>query len=78
MIDPDDPLFYNPGDMKQAFAAFFSASGQQEPEDFSGYLLCAYDSLCFSFRYHLERLEQLSGRKIDVLHVAGGGANRST
>ena len=74
VIDPDDPGFYNPEDMKEAFDAYFIKSGQPKPEDFSGYLLCAYDSLCFSFRYHIERLEQLSGRPIDVLHVVGGGS----
>ena len=74
VIDPDDPGFYNPEDMKEAFDTFFNKTGQAAPEHFGGYLLCAYDSLCFSFRYHIERLEQLSGRPIDVLHVVGGGS----
>jgi len=74
VIDPDDPGFYNPDDMKEAFDAFFKKTGQSRPDDFSAYLLCAYDSLCFSFRYHIEKLERLSGRSIEVLHLVGGGS----
>ena len=74
VIDPDDPGFYNPDDMKVAFDAYFDRTGQSRPEKFGGYLLCAYDSLCFSFRYHIERLEELSGKPIEVLHLVGGGS----
>ena len=74
VIDPDDPGFYNPKDMKEAFDRYFVKTGQPQPEDFSAYLICAYDSLCFSFRYHIERLETLWGRSIEVLHVVGGGS----
>ena len=74
VIDPDDPLFYNPGSMKEAFDAYFEKTGQTIPLGFSDYLRCAYDSLCFSFRYHIEQLEKLSGRSIEVLHLVSGGS----
>ncbi len=74
VIDPDDQGFYNPEDMKVAFDTYFHRTGQSNPENFGGYLLCAYDSLCFSFRYHIEKLEHLSGRSIEVLHLVGGGS----
>ncbi|MFO7934075.1 MAG: rhamnulokinase family protein [Bacteroidales bacterium] len=74
VIDPDDPMFYNPEDMKEAFDSYFRKTGQKLPATFSEYLLCAYDSLCFSFRYQLEKLEQFTGRKIRVLHLVGGGS----
>ena len=74
VIDPDDPGFFNPDDMKEAFDACFDRTNQARPENFGGYLLCAYDSLCFSFRYHIERLEELSGNAIEVLHLLGGGS----
>jgi rhamnulokinase len=74
VIDPEDPLFYHPEDMKAAFDAFFTRTGQPLPREFSDYVRCAYDSLCFSFRYHVEKLEELSGRKLRVLHVVGGGS----
>jgi len=74
VLDPDDPLFYNPPDMRKAFDDFFLRSGQDPPGDFSGYIRCAYDSLCFSFRYHVEQMEHLSGKSFSVLHVVGGGS----
>jgi sugar (pentulose or hexulose) kinase len=74
VIDPDDAEFYNPKDMKEAFDNFFKRSGQPLPGSFSDYIRCAYDSLCFSFRYHIEQLEKLSQRSIEVLHLVGGGS----
>jgi len=74
VIDPDDPGFYNPDNMREAFDRYFEKSGQPLPEHFSDYIRCAYDSLCFSFRYHIEQLEQLSQKPIEVLHVVGGGS----
>ena len=74
VIDPDAPLFYNPDSMKGAFRAFFEKTGQTVPARFSDYIRCAYDSLCFSFRFHTEELEKLSGKPIEVLHLVGGGS----
>jgi rhamnulokinase len=74
VIDPDDPGFYNPDNMREAFDRYFEKSGQPLPEHFSDYIRCAYNSLCFSFRYHIEQLEQLSQKPIEVLHVVGGGS----
>jgi len=74
VIDPDDPLFYNPDGMKAAFNAYFEKTGQSLPMKFSDYLRVAYDSLCFSFRFHIEQLENLTGKSIEVLHLVGGGS----
>lgn len=74
VIDPDDPLFYNPENMREAFDLYFRKSGQEIPKEWGAYLRCAYDSLCFSFRYHLEQLEQLGEKDIQVLHMVGGGS----
>jgi rhamnulokinase len=74
VIDPDDPGFYNPDNMKEAFDSYFDKTGQPRPEKLSDYIRCAYDSLCFSFRYHMEELEKLSRKPIEVLHLVGGGS----
>ncbi|MGW8314067.1 MAG: rhamnulokinase [Bacteroidales bacterium] len=74
LIDPEDPVFYHPSDMKRAFQSYFQKTGQQAPSGEGGYLRCAYQSLCFSFRYHLELLETISGRQTGVIHMVGGGS----
>jgi rhamnulokinase len=74
VIDPDDPLFYNPDGMKAAFDDYFEKTGQSLPMKFSDYLRVAYDSLCFSFRFHIEQLEKLTENTIEVLHLVGGGS----
>ena len=74
VIDPDDPGFYNPENMKEAFDRYFEKTGQPLPVRFKDYIRCAYDSLCFSFRYHIEQLEKLSQTSIEVLHLVGGGS----
>ena len=74
VIDPDDPGFYNPDSMKEAFDTYFEKTGQPRPEKLSDYIRCAYDSLCFSFRYHIEQLEILAQKPIQVLHLVGGGS----
>jgi len=74
VIDPDYPGFYNPEDMKKAFDSCFRKSGQPIPTRFGQYIRCAYDSICFSIRYHVEKLEMLSGKAIPVLHLVGGGS----
>ena len=74
VIDPDDPAFYNPGNMKEAISHSLKETGQRVPDEPGGLLRCAYNSICFSIRYHLEQLEVLSGREISVLHMVGGGS----
>jgi len=74
VINPDDASFYNPENMKEAFDSYFLKTGQAIPSEFGEYLVCAYDSLCFSFKYHIEKLEKLSGKAIEVLHLLGGGS----
>ncbi|RLD69762.1 MAG: rhamnulokinase [Bacteroidetes bacterium] len=74
VIDPDDPGFYNPENMKEAFDRYFEKTRQPLPVRFKDYIRCAYDSLCFSFRYHIEQLEKLSQNSIEVLHLVGGGS----
>jgi rhamnulokinase len=73
IINPDDPLFYNPDDMKEAFDEYFRMTGQKPLSEPGGYFRCAYDSLIFSFRYHIEKLETLTGKAIRTIHLMGGG-----
>lgn len=72
-VNPDDPLFFNPDNMKEAFNEYFRKTGQEPPTGPGGYFRCAYDSLIFSFRYHIELIEKLTGQAIEAIHLIGGG-----
>jgi rhamnulokinase len=74
LVVPDDPSFYNPSSMKGAFDDFFRKTGQKIPGDIGSYFRCAYDSLVFSFRYHIQKMEQMTGRSIASIHLIGGGS----
>src|SRR5205807_7411273 len=38
---------------------------------------CALESLALRYRWVLERLEELTGRRLDVVHVVGGGCQNT-
>jgi len=73
IVNSDDPLFYNPDNMKEAFDEYFRKTGQELPEGPGGYFRCAYDSLIYAFRYHIEQLEKMTGQVIETIHLIGGG-----
>ncbi len=73
IVNSDDPLFYNPDNMKEAFDEYFRKTGQKLPGGPGGYFRCAYDSLIFAFRYHIEQLEKMTGQAIETIHLIGGG-----
>jgi rhamnulokinase len=73
VVNSDDPLFFNPDNMKDAFDEYFRKTGQELPSGPGGYFRCAYDGLIYSFRYHIELIEQLTGQAIETIHLMGGG-----
>jgi len=72
-IDPDAPDFLAPKDMPAAIAQFCARTGQTVPADEGAVLRCALDSLAMKFRYVLGMCEQLAGRRIETIHIVGGG-----
>lgn len=72
-IDPDDPSFFNPENMLKQIRDFCIKSGQQPPEMEGSFLRCILESLSFKYRWVLEKLEVLTGKSIEVIHMGGGG-----
>jgi rhamnulokinase len=77
LVDPDDPSFLLPPDMPAALAAFCRRRGEPAPVDVGATVRCALESLALRYRWVLERLEELTGRRIDTLHVIGGGSQNT-
>ncbi len=74
LVDPDDTGFILPSSMPAALADFCKRTGQPAPTEPGAVVRCALESLALRYRWVLERLEELSGRRLDVIHVVGGGS----
>jgi rhamnulokinase len=74
LINPNDPRFLSPGDMPKTIAAFCRETGQPAPAGHGACVRCIYESLALNYRMVLRRLEQLIGRKLERLHIVGGGS----
>jgi rhamnulokinase len=73
VINPDDPSFLLPASMPAALADFCRRTGQPAPEEPGAVVRCALEGLALRYRWVLERLEELLGGKLEVIHVVGGG-----
>lgn len=74
LINPNDPRFLSPGDMPEKIAAYCRETGQPAPAGHGACVRCIYESLALNYRVVLRRLEQLIGRKLERLHIVGGGS----
>jgi rhamnulokinase len=72
-VNPDAPEFLAPNDMPEAIRAYCKRTGQNVPGEKGAILRCALESLALKFRYTLEMCEQLSGGRIETIHIVGGG-----
>jgi rhamnulokinase len=74
LINPADPRFMSPGDMPGKIGAFCIGTGQPAPANPGAVVRCVLESLALFYRHTLLQLESLVGRKIQRLHVVGGGS----
>jgi len=71
-IDPDS--FPDPGHMPERIAEHCRAFGWDTPEQPGGMVRLILESLAASYRKVLENLETLTGRRINHIHIVGGGS----
>jgi rhamnulokinase len=74
VVDPDDPAFLPPGDMPARIRAACQATGQPVPGGQAELVRCILDSLASAYARVLRDAERLSGRRVEVVHLVGGGA----
>jgi rhamnulokinase len=77
LVDPDRPEFLRPSDMPAAIAAECRRTGQPAPEDEGQFVRCALESLALKYRMVLGWLQDLTGVRVQVIHVVGGGAQNA-
>jgi rhamnulokinase len=77
LIDPDQASFILPPSMPAAIGEFCRKTGQPAPVEAGAVIRCALESLALRYRWVLERLEELLGQRLDVIHIVGGGSQNS-
>ena len=78
LINPDDSRFLSPEHMPEKIAEFCTETGQPVPANHAAYVRCIYESLALFYRVTLRKLERLTGKKIERLHIVGGGSQATT
>lgn len=73
LFDPDHPSLLRGGDMPSLIAAVCAAGGQVAPTGPGELVRSILVSLACKYRLVLERLQEVTGRRVRVLHVVGGG-----
>lgn len=73
ILDPDHDDFLKPGDMPARIQAYCERTGQPVPETPGEVVRCALEGLALKYRWVLERLERLLKRRLDTIHIVGGG-----
>lgn len=77
LINPDNSIFLNPGNMPKAIKEYCENTNQAVPETKGEIARCIYDSLALKYRLTIKQIESLIDKPIDKLHIIGGGANNS-
>jgi len=73
LINPNDARFLKPGDMPSKIQGFCREKGQAVPETHGEIIRCALESLACLYSVTLEKISEVTGKKIKTLHVVGGG-----
>jgi rhamnulokinase len=75
LIDPDHPSFLHPENMTAAIAAYCSATHQPEPDSQADYVQSILESLALKYRYVLDSLSHVPGKRTAAFRVVGEGRN---
>ncbi len=76
-IDPDDDLFYAPGNMPEKIRKFCLETDQNPPETIGEIVRCVMESLALKYRLTIEGLEDVLGYELPVIHIVGGGSKNT-
>ncbi|OHB56420.1 MAG: hypothetical protein A2173_06040 [Planctomycetes bacterium RBG_13_44_8b] len=72
-IDVDYSEFLAPGDMPKRINDYLIKTGQKKIEDKGQMVRAILEALAFKYRWVIEKIEDITDKKIDRLHIVGGG-----
>jgi rhamnulokinase len=73
VINIEQPEFMAIGDMPKKINAYLTKTGQKQIEDKGQMIRVVLENLAARYAQVIRMLEELSGKKIEALHIVGGG-----
>ncbi|WP_378143750.1 rhamnulokinase family protein [Cnuibacter sp. UC19_7] len=73
-FEAGDPVFIAPGDMPARIASWCSDRGMRAPQSRAEVVRSILESLAEAYAVSLRLASELSGKRIDVVHIVGGGS----
>uniref|UniRef100_UPI0026233D0F rhamnulokinase n=1 Tax=Microbacterium sp. TaxID=51671 RepID=UPI0026233D0F len=74
VFDADDPSLSAPGDMPARISALLRTQGSPVPADRASFARTIVESIAAAFADAVRAAAELSGRKLDSIHLVGGGS----
>ena len=74
VVDINDARLLPPGDIPARIATLAGEAGEPVPRTPVALTRCILDSLALAYRRHVREAGELAGKRIDVVHVVGGGS----
>jgi rhamnulokinase len=76
-IETNNADFLAPGDMPQRINNYLSQTGQKQISDKGLLTRVILEGLAFKYREVFDQLEDITAKKIDILHIVGGGSRNT-
>jgi len=77
VIDCNNSEFLAPGEMPKRINEHLKKAGQKEITDKGQMARVILESLSFKYRDEMKTLEKITGKKINTLHIVGGGSKNN-
>lgn len=74
IIDAHDPIILRSGDIPRKIHLLCKRTGQKTPQNKGDVLRCIFESLALRYRWTLEQLEDIQGKRLETIHIIGGGS----
>ncbi len=78
LVNAESKELLAPGDMRARLAAQCAQLGMKPPVTAPEFTRCILDSLALSYRHSIRGIKSLTGKRVDVIHIVGGGAINDT
>jgi len=73
ILDPNEDKFLSPQNMPETIKEYCQNTDQSQPRNYGEMARSIYESLALSYRYEINKLEDITGGKMETINIVGGG-----